>query len=745
MKNENVKKYTIIGLISLLVLAVIGVAYAYFGLEVEGTGKDIVMDTGDLRLEYMDDQELSLVGATPGDSISKTITVKNVGTREVTYTLYWGDLINTIENFELHITMECKSYKNYGTDTQEESGTCDRIYRAVPISDTATSGTIKNNISIDVGITHEYSLTVTFDDKNYEQNYNKNKKFTGKIGIEEYKAPEPIYCTYDGELKFGTQYTNGKYTYRYGQSGTSSFYASTSLSWNTSSSIDGWGVQFNDKASTDPVTEVPCTYINNIPVTSVAAAFGDSKPSSIDLSNWNMSNVTDMSSMFYRSAATEIKGLENFDTSNVTDMSRMFSRTNVKKIDLGDFDTSNVTDMDSMFQYSYIEYLDLSSFNTSKISVMYLMFGNCNSTSVDLSSFDTSNVTRMQYTFSNSNIKYLDLSSFNTSKVTTMEHMFYNSTMEKLDLSSFDGSNLGSMAYMFYGSQIPSIDLSDFTSNMSTSTYRMFANSGFLSINLKGFDTSSVKDMYGMFENSKVKSLDLSSFNTSKVTDMSNMFYKCPATEIKGLEKFDTGNVTSMNQMFYESQAALLNVNNFNTSKVTDMSSMFRTSKTEMLDVSGFDTSSVTNMSYMFSGCDASEIKGFEKFNTSNVTNMRAMFQSTKITNFNFSDSFNTSNVTYMGSMFSSSKAIVIDVSGFDTSKVTNMDYMFGYNYDLKTIYASDKFVTSNVTSSGYMFNNCTNLVGSAGTIYDKSKVDKTYARIDGGTDAPGYFTLKSN
>ena len=49
----------------------------------------------------------------------------------------------------------------------------------------------------------------------------------------------------------------------------------------------------------------------------------------------------------------------------------------------------------------------------------------------------------------------------------------------------------------------------------------------------------------------------------------------------------------------------------------------------------------------------------------------------------------------------------------------------------------------SAVTSSSNMFYNTTNLVGGAGTTYNSSYVDKTYAKIDGGTSSPGYFTAK--
>ena len=66
---------------------------------------------------------------------------------------------------------------------------------------------------------------------------------------------------------------------------------------------------------------------------------------------------------------------------------------------------------------------------------------------------------------------------------------------------------------------------------------------------------------------------------------------------------------------------------------------------------------------------------------------------------------------------------------------------MFHSAANLKSIYVSDKFNTSNVTTGTNVFYNCTNLVGGAGTTYNNSYVDKTYAHIDGGTSNPGYFT----
>ena len=105
--------------------------------------------------------------------------------------------------------------------------------------------------------------------------------------------------------------------------------------------------------------------------------------------------------------------------------------------------------------------------------------------------------------------------------------------------------------------------------------------------------------------------------------------------------------------------------------------------------------------------------------------------------------SFDTRNVRSMSAMFNGSNAKLLDLSSFDTSKVTDMSNMFADSVNLKTIYSSNKFNTDTVTDSTSMFSGCASLVGGAGTKYNSSYVDKTYARIDGGTTNPGYFTSK--
>ena len=160
---NNSKKYLF--LIVMILLVVIGVSLAYFGITIIGndTAKGNNVVTGNLELTFNDSNELIFNGAFPGDYITKTISVKNTGTKEVSYNLVWTKLTNEITNNELVIEATCKRLNSSGV----EEGTCNSISQT-PISDT----TIKKNISIEPNVTHEYNITITFIDTGKPQNYN---------------------------------------------------------------------------------------------------------------------------------------------------------------------------------------------------------------------------------------------------------------------------------------------------------------------------------------------------------------------------------------------------------------------------------------------------------------------------------------------------------------------------------------------------------------------------------------------
>lgn len=66
--------------------------------------------------------------------------------------------------------------------------------------------------------------------------------------------------------------------------------------------------------------------------------------------------------MFSNSQATTLD-LSSFDTSNVTNMRYMFYQSKIKTLNLSNFNTSKVTNMSNMFGATELDYLDISNFD----------------------------------------------------------------------------------------------------------------------------------------------------------------------------------------------------------------------------------------------------------------------------------------------------------------------------------------------------------------------------------------------
>jgi len=211
-------------------------------------------------------------------------------------------------------------------------------------------------------------------------------------------------------------------------------------------------------------TETEKVYLNTNSREMFYPEYGTQKIKNIldlDLSNFDTSKVTDMSSMFSGMSSLTTLDLSNFNTSKVTDMGTMFAgMSNLTTLNLSNFNTSKVTDMGGMFAHmSNLTNIDLSNFDTSKVTYMGSMFAGMSSlTTLDLSNFNTSKVTYMSDMFSEMlNLTSLDISNFDTSNVTKMNQMFslpdgyeYNDKLEKIYVNNdFNISKLAEFSDMF--------------------------------------------------------------------------------------------------------------------------------------------------------------------------------------------------------------------------------------------------------------------------------------------------------
>ena len=122
--------------------------------------------------------------------------------------------------------------------------------------------------------------------------------------------------------------------------------------------------------------------------------------------------------------------LNHLDVSRVEDMSKLFydnkKHINFTKynFDVSDWNVSNVKNMSFMFFGCERFNCDLSRWKVPKVKAMHGMFFRCVSFNSDLSGWDVSNVEDMNAMFSGCKNFNCDLSRWDVSKVTDMNCMF---------------------------------------------------------------------------------------------------------------------------------------------------------------------------------------------------------------------------------------------------------------------------------------------------------------------------------
>ena len=350
---------------------------------------------------------------------------------------------------------------------------------------------------------------------------------------------------------------------------------------------------------------------------------------------------------------------------------------------------------------------DASFANARPTSCDSWFFGCPNLTTIEgIEYFNTENVTNMRYMFDGcESLKSLDLTNFNTENVTDMYYMFaYCKSLESLDLTNFNTAKVTNMKGMFcVCSNLNTIYASDkFVTDQITEGSCMFTDC----LNLKDY-TSSKED---------------------------HTYANCGPTGYftygSGYAMFDdaTGTLTFSYKGFKPEGAYELNEGE-NTPKWISKNSYV---KKVVFDASFANARPTSCNEWFFSCSNLTTIEGIEYLNTAKVTNMNYMFDNCESLKSLDLTKFNTENVTSMKFMFEACTTLTsLDVSNFNTAKVTDINYMFSNCSALTTIYASDNFVTDQVTYGNNMFNGCEKLNG-----YDGSKTDHTYANY-----ITGYFS----
>ena len=279
--------------------------------------------------------------------------------------------------------------------------------------------------------------------------------------------------------------------------------------------------------------------------------------------NFNSLIVKDVYKMFFNCASLTSLDLSNFDTSNLNKMNNMFYNCkSLKNLDISQFNTSSVTRMEKLFKNcELITSLNLKNFITNLVTNMESLFEGCKSLAyLNISSFNTSLVENMQNMFSGcNNLLYLELSNFDTSSVTNMRYMFANTEkLVSLDLRSFNLKKVNNMEKIFANCiSLTSIEMSSFNTSLVNNFEKMFFNcTSLTSLNITNFDLSSAIDITYMFAGCiNLNYINFSSFIENETLDNANMFLSTPDDLIYCIE--DWTNMQNIISLLLEKECAV--------------------------------------------------------------------------------------------------------------------------------------------------------------------------------------------
>ena len=520
--------------------------------------------------------------------------------------------------------------------------------------------------------------------------------------------------------------------------------------------------------------------------------FWNNKITSLDLTGWNTSNVTTIQQIFRGCSALATLNVSNWDVRKVTDMQDAFPLPQVTTLDLSQWQNSVVTNMDTMFAgASKLTEIDLSGIDTSHVASWGTSNSNIFNGTSKLETIYVSdkfivnsdaygwffNDVKLEggagtknnvssegwygtfaridepcdgkpgyFTWKNHRYicfyandgseapattgQYVEVGTMDTLKANAFTRDGYvftgwkdadnNEYTDEQVMADLTESKIPLELYAQWREENTSfiIGSTTGTSNNLNKTFKAYETDekkvrsikrAASAPNLDEIDETIIStdnsdyDIYAWFDGNTETAYWYTQSQKPKMNGPAGAFSGLGYVESIDISTVDTSAATSMTGMFSDDPmlASITFGDNFKTDNVENLNSMFANDASiTSLDLNGWNTGKVISMKATFSKMSSLETLQISNWNTENVQDISNLFiKCTSLETLNIKD-WNMKSLKGMDSAFDGVESLtVLDLSGWNTtSNLKSMNYAFRRNPLLRTIDISS-FDTSSVTS----------------------------------------------
>ena len=495
--------------------------------------------------------------------------------------------------------------------------------------------------------------------------------------------------------------------------------------------------------------------VNKNCVTSILTSLSNSSSlQEISMDNWDFNDITDGSSILSGYQLGKNLSANGWIMNKVTTLANAFKSANFREIIASNWVVPRLKNTSAMFQYSTAGFISLSEWNTPELTDVSDMFYNCSSlTSLELSGWNMSKVTNfnsMFYSCSSLDFSSVGYDKWDISKGNDFGYMFYYCTLLEDDIKLPASTEYA--AFTFYGCK----GLLRINSNWNN-TYTKTPNSSdcyFMCTKIEqidgklgtyvddvpaswgGIDFSAEKTAIYEIDTSLGSRTDvgftvgnggiiswgdgtITLNENSSSTRLNHSYGKSGIYEVKirntRIYYNDTGIrlVTKIKQVASNSSSLRGCYANPDYSISSNYNYKDFNNCIEV-DISNAANGDITSFRCAFAGFNKlTTIKGLDKIDTTKVTDMSYMFYNCdSLTDLSILSVLDTSNVTNMSGMFyyCSNLVSLSGAENWNTSSVTDMSYMFYYCNKLVSLSGAKNWNVSKVTNMSYMFCGCESL-----------------------------------